>query len=194
MACSVSLWAFFYGIYGTGHIMSTLALQLLRSLGWYLACAVAGAFLAWHFTAGHYQTEIARIESESKLAMQEALTAKADMERQLNAKVSELQTALYEDNAQVDADYANAVSDFTHVLDAHWMQSHNAGGSESVSADTGTAEGNSGKVTAPCKCPADNRAKLQRLFERQMIVARDCDINQNHFKRLVSLYETIRNQ
>ncbi len=174
--------------------MSTLALQLFKYFGWYLACIVAGAFLAWHFTAGHYQSEIARIESESKLAMQEALTAKADMEKQLNAKVSELQSELHKDTAQVDADYANAVSDFTHVLDAHWVQSHNANSSDSVSADAGTAEGNSGKVTASCKCPADDRAKLQRLFERQMIVARDCDINQNHFKRLVSLYETIRNQ
>ena len=174
--------------------MSTLALQLLKSLGWYLACLVAGAFLAWHFTAGHYQSEIARIESESKLAMQEALTEKADMERQLNAKVSELQSELHKDNAQVDADYSAAVSSFTDVLNTHWVQSHNASGSQSVSSDTGTAEGNSGKVTAPCKCDGNDRAKLQRLFERQMIVARDCDINQNHFKRLVSLYETIRNQ
>ncbi|HAR79231.1 MAG TPA: hypothetical protein DCR21_00215 [Succinivibrionaceae bacterium] len=174
--------------------MPTLILQLCKTMGWYLACVAAGAFLAWHFTAGHYQAELLRIESETQIELQKALVAKADMEARYNAQVSELYSELHADTNKVNADYSAAVANFSDVLNSHWLQSHNASSSENVSTTSGITKGDNGKVSAPCKCDGYDRAKLQRLFEQQMIVARDCDINQNHFKRVVSLYESIRNQ
>lgn len=187
---------FFYGFlpHQAGNNMPTLILQLCKTMGWYLACVAAGAFLAWHFTAGHYQAELLRIESETQIELQKALVAKADMEARYNAQVSELYSELHADTNKVNADYSAAVANFSDVLNSHWLQSHNASSSENVSTTSGITKGDNGKVSAPCKCDGYDRAKLQRLFEQQMIVARDCDINQNHFKRVVSLYESIRNQ
>ncbi len=174
--------------------MPTLILQLCKTMGWYLACVAAGAFLAWHFTSGHYQAELTRIESETQIELQKALVAKADMEARFNAQVSELQTELHSDTSKIDADYSAAVSSFTDVLNLKWLQHSNANSSQNVSTTSGTAAGDQGQSKSAVKCDCPDRASLQRLFERQMTLARDCDINQNHFKRLVSLYESIRNQ
>ena len=42
-----------------------------------------------------------------------------------------------------------------------------------------------------CECSRVNRAKLQRLYQRQLIVARDCDITATHYNQLIKLYNSI---
>lgn len=42
-----------------------------------------------------------------------------------------------------------------------------------------------------CKCPNQNREKLQRLYEQQLIIARDCDITATHYNELIELFNEL---
>ena len=42
------------------------------------------------------------------------------------------------------------------------------------------------------KCSQQDRAKLQRLYEEQLTLARDCDITAIHLNQLIDLYNSIQ--
>ena len=155
---------------------------------------VAGAVISWQFTSEHYQHKIDEVVYESQIQYQTALTEKAKLEADYHIKLSDLQSQLAQDTGEIDAHYSDAVSSFNDRLSVFWLQHSDAGGGNGVSTTSGTAAGDNSASCPACRCPEENRSKLQRLFERQMTLARDCDINQTYFKRLVNLYEEIRNQ
>lgn len=51
------------------------------------------------------------------------------------------------------------------------------------------ASGNSSRVTSrsTCQCAKQNREKLQRLYEQQLTIARDCDITATKYNELLQL-------
>ena len=155
---------------------------------------VTGSFISWQFTSERYQHKIDEVVYESQIQYQAALTEKAKLEADYHAKLSDLQSQLVQDTDEIDARYSDAVSGFNDRLSVFWLQHSDAGGGSGVSGTAGTAAGDQGQSKSAVKCNCPDRASFQRLFERQMTIARDCDINQNHFRHLVSLYESIRNQ
>ncbi len=174
--------------------IASLLLKPLSACGWYLAAFAAGAVLSWQFTSEHYQHKMDEVVYESQIQYQTALTEKAKLEADYHAKLSDLQSQLVQDTDEIDARYSDAVSGFNDRLSVFWLQHSDAGGGNGVPEPAGAAAGDKSTSCPACRCPKPDRTKLQRLFEQQMTLARDCDINQTYFKRLVNLYEEIRNR
>ena len=88
-------------------------------------------------------------------------------------------------NEQVDAINHN----FELLLDG-WM--HSDGDSSGETALSENATDTATVSDCQCRCNVENSAKFQKLYERQMMVARDCDITAAHYNELIRLFSDIR--
>lgn len=78
------------------------------------------------------------------------------------------------------------------VVNAHYRKLLNDSLSKS-SADSQnsmpSASGSSAPISkSTSKCTEQHRAKLQRLYEQQLVIARDCDITATHYNELIDLF------
>ena len=60
---------------------------------------------------------------------------------------------------------------------------------QGLSADTTTTKAIS---QSTCKCNGTDEAKLQRLYEQQLVIARDCDITATYYNNLIDLYNGVK--
>ena len=77
-----------------------------------------------------------------------------------------------------------------HVCDADVdsLHAYNTGDIDAVREDPTAPAGIS---KTQCKCTGQDRAKLQRLYERQLVIARDCDITATYYNKLLELYQMV---
>lgn len=78
------------------------------------------------------------------------------------------------------------------VVNAHYRKLLNDSLSKSSASNQNSvpsASGSSGPISkSTSKCTEQHRAKLQRLYERQLVIARDCDITAAHYNELIDLF------
>lgn len=81
------------------------------------------------------------------------------------------------------------------VVNAHYRKLLNDSLSKSSASSQNSvpsASGSSGPISkSTSKCTEQHRAKLQRLYERQLVIARDCDITAAHYNELIDFYEAL---
>lgn len=81
------------------------------------------------------------------------------------------------------------------VVNAHYRKLLNDSLSKSSASNQNSVPSASGSSVpiskSTSKCTEQHRAKLQRLYEQQLVIARDCDITAAHFNELIDFYEAL---
>jgi len=144
----------------------------------YAAGFVCGAVvMSWH-----YKAEISEFKANAEAQYAQALEAKAVREKYLQGKADENAVKAKEAQDEIEARYKSLLADAADALSVH---ADSAGGKDSVPSDPKPADRVS---TGAGERHAAYRAKLQRLYERQLEIARDCDITASYYNRLIQLW------
>ena len=144
----------------------------------FLLGGALGAMVTWSVTYEHFQHEIDRINQEGVSATIEALEKQHQVEQDLYFSTREVEGGLYDEIDSIN-------STFDLYLSDDWL--HNESGRPGETALSEDA-GNTGSVqTCECRCDVKNSAEFQKLYEQQMTVARDCDINAAHLNSLIKM-------
>ena len=152
------------------------------------ALAFAVGFLTG-YSARDDQAEIERLNVAKYALDQERANLiqqlEVEHEHQKTTQINAAKTQ--EDLDDLEKRYASAIDE----LNALQLQF-----SEYTDSDTSAlskdASATSTIQAGRCECDKKDKAKLQRLYEQQLVVARDCDINSTYLNRLIEWYEDIK--
>jgi chromosome segregation ATPase len=157
--------------------------------------SILGAALAFCIGVyAGYSFSDAKAEAKQYKANIEALEIeRAELFKQLEKEHEYQQTAkaasqkAEEDLADLEDRYADAIN---ALNDLQLQQlSYDNQDAEPLSESSSSTADNSKSSN---KCSQQDRAKLQRLYEEQLTLARDCDINAIHLNQLIDLYNSIQ--
>ena len=155
----------------------------------YIALIIAFVASGYYLAAKRYEAQFEEYRAEQAQAVIKQQEAYRELENKQYAQVSTIQSNLADGVADVIKSY-NTLNDSMDSFDVNSMLNNkdSASDSEQVSTDTSTTS-----RVQDCRCErtTDNRAKLQRLYQQQLIVARDCDITATHYNELIKLYNSI---
>ena len=166
--------------------------QMLPSSLKYSACVGFITFFVGAYAG--YSFSDAKAEAKQYKANIEALEIeRTELFKQLEKEHEYQQTAkatsqkAQEDLADLESRYADAIN---ALNDLQLQQlSYDNQDAEPLSESSSSTADN--KESRNKGCYAD-RAKLQRLYEEQLTLARDCDINAIHLNQLIDLYNSIQ--
>lgn len=147
--------------------------------------AVIGSCFGITITAKYYRAEIAQMQTEAIKADQEATVKQLNIEHEWQAKQEQADKEATDEINKIKDKYNAAMS----KLHANSLRS-DSGSSGEAALSTNSKTLNS--VSAcNCQCSDRDRTKLRRLYERQLTIARDCDITAAHYNALIKLYESL---
>lgn len=146
---------------------------------------LASFLMGYNFAARNYELKIAHLEQQAKDYENKVLTSTLETERK-NQELVTLQTK------KVNDDVKKIDDDFKRY-------------SNELNSDSLSDSGSPNKVSLPttstttynlstCKCrytSADNR-KLKAIKQRQLEIAKDCDIAKSKLNSLIMLYNSAR--
>ena len=155
----------------------------------YIAIIVAFVASGYYLAAKRYEAKFEEYRAEQAQAVIKQQEEFRKQERERYAQVSTIQSNLADGVADVIKSY-NTLNDGMDSFNANSMHDNqdSATDTNQVSATTSTTS-----RVQDCRCERTtaDRAKLQRLYQRQLIVARDCDITATHYNQLIKLYNSI---
>lgn len=155
----------------------------------YIAIIVAFVASGYYLAAKRYEAKFEEYRAEQAQAVIKQQEEFRKQERERYAQVSTIQSNLADGVADVIKSY-NTLNDSMDSFNANSMHDNqdSATDTNQVSATTSTTS-----RVQDCRCERTtaDRAKLQRLYQRQLIVARDCDITATHYNQLIKLYNSI---
>ena len=155
----------------------------------YIAIIVAFVASGYYLAAKRYEAKFEEYRAEQAQAVIKQQEEFRKQERERYAQVSTIQSNLADGVADVIKSY-NTLNDSMVSFNANSMLNNkdSATNSKQMSTDTSTT---SRVQDCRCECSTADRARLQRLYQRQLIVARDCDITASHYNQLIKLYNSI---
>ena len=153
-----------------------------------LGGAAALCFLTWKVTAAHYQVLMAEFKANAGAQYAQALEAKAVREQYLQGKADESAANARKEQDEIEARYKSLLADAADALSVH---ADSARSKDSLPGDASAAAAVSERAG---ERHAAYRAKLQRLYERQLEIARDCDITAAHYNELINLWQQAAGQ
>ena len=155
----------------------------------YIAIIVAFVASGYYLAAKRYEAKFEEYRAEQAQAVIKQQEEFRKQERERYAQVSTIQSNLADGVADVIKSY-NTLNDSMDSFNANSMHDNqdSATDTNQVSATTSTTS-----RVQDCRCERTtvDREKLQRLYQRQLIVARDCDITATHYNQLIKLYNSI---
>ena len=129
-----------------------------------------------------YQANIQALELE-----REELIKQIEKEHEYKQAAQTASQKAQEDLADLESRYADAIN---ALNDLQLQQlSYDNQDAEPLSESSSSTADNSKSSN---KCSQQDRAKLQKLYEEQLTLARDCDINAIHLNQLIDLYNSIQ--
>lgn len=149
---------------------------------------LGSAYLGYHLTDAYYQLKITKMEKQSEQILNEAQKAKTQKEQELFTEALNVQSNLSEDIQSITSTYNYYFSDFLSGNISWLQQSDNTSGSKDMSSNSQTSISVS---QSKCQCDGYDKAKLRRLYEQQLTVARDCDITASYYNNLIDLYNKV---
>ena len=166
--------------------------QMLSASLKYSACVgfitfFVGAYAGYSFSdakaeAKQYKANIEALEIE-----REELIKQVEKEHEYQQTAKAASQKAEEDLADLESRYADAIN---ALNDLQLQQlSYDNQDAEPLSESSSSTADNSKSSN---KCSQQDRAKLQRLYEEQLTLARDCDINAIHLNQLIDLYNSIQ--
>ncbi len=150
-----------------------------------VVASIAGACFGVTITAKHYRAEIAQMQTEAIKAEHEATVKQLNIEHEWQARQEQADKEATDEINKIKDKYNAAMS----KLHANSLHTDSDSTSETaLSSDSKTLNSVS---ACNCQCSDRDRAKLQRLYQRQLTIARDCDITAAHYNALIKLYESL---
>lgn len=152
-----------------------------------LLSAAVIASVTWYLTSSYYQINITKMEKQNEQILNEAQKAKTQKEQELFTEALNVQSGLSKDIQNVTSTYNHYFSDFLPG-DSGWLQqSDNTSSSKDVPSNSKTSIISQSK----CQCDGTDKAKLRKLYEQQLTIARDCDITSTYYNNLIDLYNKV---
>lgn len=150
-------------------------------------CAGLGAVCGYEAASTKCELEKAQFHKAALEQEQKAAEKKHDTENLYKDALVKSQSDVFHDVQIIDAHFDDLNA---HVFDADVdsLHANNTGDIGAVREDPTAPAGIS---KTQCKCPGQDRAKLQRLYERQLVIARDCDITATYYNKLLELYQMV---
>lgn len=153
-----------------------------------LLSAAVIASVTWYLTSSYYQIKIVTMEKQYEQILNEAQKAKTQKEQEFFTETLNVQSGLSKDIQNVTSTYNHYFSDFL-PSDSGWLQqSDNTSSSKDVSSNSKTSISIS---QSKCQCDGTDKAKLRKLYEQQLTIARDCDITASYYNNLIDLYNKV---
>ena len=155
----------------------------------YIAIIVAFVASGYYLAAKRYEAKFEEYRANQAQAVIKQQEEFRKQERERYAQVSTIQSNLADGVADVIKSY-NALNDSMVSFNANSMLNNKDSATNSKQVSTATST-TSRVQDCRCECSRVNRAKLQRLYQQQLVVARDCDITATHYNQLIKLYNSI---
>ena len=156
---------------------------------------VGSLFLFGLGVVGGYHLASTQCELEKLEFYNDALEKQAqadrktqDMENVYKDALVNAQSGVVLDLERINADFTGASLDLSSWSDG---MRYNEAGADSTEQLSDTPAASSAVSEKKCGCSATDRTKLQRLYEQQLVIARDCDITTSYYNRLLEMYKTI---
>lgn len=162
--------------------MNSILTKAVIVVAWFFLGALAG----YSYSADKYELLLKTLEKEAANIEIKAIEDQRNKEYEYyflsNENAKTVQTSI----EQITKDFSAAVSDGLsfRVLNETSSDTNTAALSSDASATSSVQKGR-------CECSAKDKAKLQRLYEQQLVVARDCDINSTYLNKLIEWYDMI---
>lgn len=137
-----------------------------------------GAFV----TSNHYQKKIADFKADAALQYAQALEAKSTREKYLQDKANGAAKQAAKEKNEIETRYKSLLADAADAFSVHTDGARSKNGLPGNAAVTAAVSDGGSKRTG-----ADT-AKFQRLYQRQLKIARDCDITAAHYNELINLW------
>jgi len=167
-------------------------LKLLGLLSFLLACLGSG-YVGYQIASTSYELEISHIREQSKEQEALALQNKNEAENVYSKALITTQSKIAISNDRITATFRdlNSWADSNIVTD-NSISLHNSQDNTSRNSDMSSTATTAGAVSdCKCRCDGKDAAKLRRLYQEQLIVARDCDITATHYNALIEFYRSI---
>ena len=155
----------------------------------YIAIIVAFVASGYYLAAKRYEAKFEEYRANQAQAVIKQQEEFRKQERERYAQVSTIQSNLADGVADVIKSY-NALNDSMVSFNANSMLNNKDSATNSKQVSTATST-TSRVQDCRCERTTADRARLQRLYQRQLIVARDCDITATHYNQLIKLYNSI---
>ena len=155
----------------------------------YIAIIVAFVASGYYLAAKRYEAKFEEYRAEQAQAVIKQQEEFRKQEAERYAQVSTIQSNLADGVADVIKSY-NTFNDGMDSFNANSMLNNQDSATNSKQMPTATS---TTSRVQDCRCERTtvDREKLQRLYQRQLIVARDCDITATHYNQLIKLYNSI---
>lgn len=144
-----------------------------------------GSFLmGYNFAVRNYELKIAQLEQQAKDYENKVLTSTLETERKNQELVTQQTEKVNDDVKKIDDDFKR----YSNELNS---DSLSGGSPNKVSLSTTSTTTDN---LSTCKCrytSADNR-KLKAIKQRQLEIAKDCDIAKSKLNSLIMLYNSAR--
>ena len=180
-----------------------IAMNTIKALIAVIAALLAACLYAagWWTAAQGYAKEKAEFEAQAQAQYAQALEAKAAREKYLQGKIEEAASNARKAQGDIETRYqmlldaARRVPADVHFDGADAVGMHADAGGAGGQGNVSTASGAPGRVSASAdKCAGSDGAKLRKLYEEQLSIARDCDITAAHYNELIRLYDEASRQ
>ena len=155
----------------------------------YIAIIVAFVASGYYLAAKRYEAKFEEYRAEQAQAVIKQQEEFRKQEAERYAQVSTIQSNLADGVADVIKSY-NTLNDGMDSFNANSMLNNQDSATNSKQMPTATS---TTSRVQDCRCERTtvDRARLQRLYQRQLVVARDCDITATHYNQLIKLYNSI---
>lgn len=169
-----------------------------------------------YMTEIYYERKLSDYQAEAQRQYAQALEAKALREEFLQGKINEAEKNAKQDAIQIQAHYeqlihtANSISfdvsnnhDGDSVFGMHAESSGNKNSIPDITNATGRVSASAGKragtdgrkfQTFSGSDQFTGRSEFRKLYERQLMIARDCDITASHYNQLIKFYNEAREE
>lgn len=144
-----------------------------------------GLFVGWKVTSTYFEAEmnamLLQIQQQEQKSHVEALEKTIKNTETLTVKLGELNN----ETSNINDKFMSLSKFNIEQLRTEDTSSNTALRTDTTTTKRTTAEKN-------CRCVRQNSERLQRLYERQLAVAKDCDITTTYYNKLLELYENVR--
>lgn len=146
---------------------------------------LASFLMGYNFAARNYELKIAHLEQQAKDYENKILTSTLETERKNQELVVQQTEKVNDDVKKIDDDFKR----YSNELNSDSLSDSGSSNKVSLSATSTTTDN-----LSTCKCryaSADNR-KLKAIKQRQLEIAKDCDIAKSKLNSLIMLYNSAR--
>lgn len=161
--------------------------------GFCLLSSVFCGLMGYRYADIQREREIAQIQEQMKAQEVIALQNKNERENVYSKALSESQSKIAVSSDRITAAYRdlNAWAD-SNIFADNGISLHNSQDNASRNSDMSSTATTAGAVSdCKCRCDGKDQAKLRRLYQEQLIIARDCDITASYYNELIKFYRSV---